>query len=792
MRQHLARSGDRHGGRLAVASCNAAALLLLLGLHAPAGAVAPPRPGTHTDPPVALEHWPDARPGTVARPHRPAPADKSATAAVAGTRRVPVLPASFADRTGAIATSALQDRFTGRASVLDYYLAASSGQLEVLGEVQGWVRAAGTVTSYARDHNGMDLWDWQHNAGWFVHDAVAAADAAGLDWGQWDNDGPDGVPNSGDDDGIVDCVIVAHAGRGGECGTGDLWSHAFFLAGWGYGAYTTRSPRHGGGMITVDDYVLVPAQGCDGGAIEIGVICHEYGHVLGLPDLYDTVGVRAGIGGWGLMGTGSWGGDGHTPEVPTLPCAWSRRELGWCEVVEVVEDGWQSLPAITTTDRVLAVRDAAMPADEVFLVENRLRTGQDASLPGEGLLIWHVDESDLATRRALNEVNAQLPLAVALEQADGLDELARTTAGDRGDAGDPWPGSSARTQFAAGTVPSSRTNAGATTAVSLRTIGTPADPVAFDLAIGVPELDRTPPVVALASPAGGEQWALGNLQTVRWTATDDDAVTTVDLHLSRDGGQTFAQLVARDLANTGQWTGSLGGGPGDALLLRVQAHDPTGNTGAAVSAPFALVDLYGPGVVLVGAPAAGTLVDPGQTVDLSWQAADNVGVTYVELQLSCDGGASWSFARFASSATSGSTTWTVPDQTCARAVLRMLARDAAGNTGAGQSAEFMIRGTTTDVADAGRLALGPCIPNPFNPRATLVYRLPAAGRVRVGVYDAAGRRLRVLVDGERPSGRHEAVWDGRDGKGRALPSGVYWVRATGPGGGALLKVTLLR
>ncbi len=798
-------------------------MVLLFALVTPAGAVAPPRAGSHRDPAPLLQRWPTPRPGQVPRAaaalarRAAASGDRDAAGAaeaggapdasgsskslgaapVSGRHVLPVLPGGFADRAGAVSTGDLQHRFTGLPSVYRYFEAASGGRLAVIGEVQGWVRAPGSAQGYAGDHNGLDLWDWQHNAGWFVHDVVAAADAAGLDWGRWDNDGPDGVPNSGDDDGVVDCVVVLHAGPGGECGTTDLWSHAFFLAGWGYGAYTTRTPAAGGGFIAVDDYVLAPAQACDGGPVDIGVICHEYGHVLGLPDLYDTGGGRAGIGGWGLMGTGSWGGDGQSPDQPTLPCAWSRAELGWCEVVDVVEDGPLAVPATTVEDRVYAVRDTSLADGEVFLLEHRRRAGMDASLPGEGLLVWHVDHGVIAAGRAQNTVNAGAILGVALEQADGRDHLALATGGNRGDGADPWPGTAGRDRFSAATWPASDANAGAETAVALSAIGPLAaaltEPLTLQASIGVAELDRIPPAVTVLAPMWGEVWTYGDVQTVRWEATDAGGVAAVDLHLSRDGGATYAQTLATALANTGSWSGSLRGGPGEDLRLRVTAHDATGNAGQAVSEPFALRDLYPPGVVLAGAPLAGESVVPGQRLPLSWQAADNVGVDGVSVELSCDGGVSWQETGIGATDAVGSADWMVPDATCPRAVLRARARDAAGNVGEDRSPEFRVEGgTTTAVPDAGRLALGPCVPNPFNPRAVIAYTLPSAGSVTVSVHDARGRRLAVLVQGSRPAGRHEAVWNGRDRSGRDLPSGVYWVRAQGPGGAAVLRVTLVR
>jgi len=90
------------------------------------------------------------------------------------------------------------------------------------------------------------------------------------------------------------------------------------------------------------------------------------------------------------------------------------------------------------------------------------------------------------------------------------------------------------------------------------------------------------------------------------------------------------------------------------------------------------------------------------------------------------------------------------------------------------------------------LAIEPAAPNPFNPRTTVAFTLPAAGHARVTVHDAAGRRVATLLDGERAAGRHELVWDGAGDHGAALPSGVYVVRVESGGESRAAKVSLLK
>jgi hypothetical protein len=83
-------------------------------------------------------------------------------------------------------------------------------------------------------------------------------------------------------------------------------------------------------------------------------------------------------------------------------------------------------------------------------------------------------------------------------------------------------------------------------------------------------------------------------------------------------------------------------------------------------------------------------------------------------------------------------------------------------------------------------------PNPFNPRTTTRFDLPAAGSIRLAIYDLAGRLVRVLVEGEIPAGSHEAVWDGRDSTGRSAPSGSYLARLVAGGKVERVRLSLVR
>jgi hypothetical protein len=82
-------------------------------------------------------------------------------------------------------------------------------------------------------------------------------------------------------------------------------------------------------------------------------------------------------------------------------------------------------------------------------------------------------------------------------------------------------------------------------------------------------------------------------------------------------------------------------------------------------------------------------------------------------------------------------------------------------------------------------------PNPFNPATTLRFRTGAAGAVRLTVYDARGRQVRMLVNQQLSAGEHAARWDGRDDAGRAVAAGVYLARVTASSGEATTAKLML-
>jgi M6 family metalloprotease-like protein len=228
-------------------------------------------------------------------------------------------------------------------TITDYYDEVSYGYLTMTGTVYSPVQLLYDDTYYEGGCNGILCVNGK--MGVLIGEVLDAKDPV-VDFSIYDNDGPDGLPNSGDDDGYVDFVAIVHPESGGECPSSNLWSHRGTYEWWpesGGQSYVTDDPAAGGGFIKISDYTLQPAKSCDNTSIiEIGVFCHEFGHALGLPDLYDWDGGPGnGIGHWGIMGSGNW----NEPASPAHPCAWTRMEMGWITPTDI---SWQgSIESIT-------------------------------------------------------------------------------------------------------------------------------------------------------------------------------------------------------------------------------------------------------------------------------------------------------------------------------------------------------------------------------------------------------------------------------------------------------------
>lgn len=355
-------------------------------------------------------------------------------AALAGTLRIPVIPVRYSDGRIPFHESWLERRLFGASSgdtvsFSDYWHEVSGGLLTVEGLVTPWV----TLSKPGRHYLPSSAFGWSSFGRVIeLREEVLAAIDAHIDWTQFDNDGPDGIPNSGDDDGFVDFVAIVYAiPCPGDGRTGAIWPHRAAMP-----PIATRSIGASGEPIRIADYVILPAvDPASCGPMSIGVLAHETGHAIGLPDLYDYDGSSQGIGAWGLMGTGSH----STEHSPTHLSAWEKEQLGWVGVSWIGSiDSTLVLPPVQESRTVYRFDGER---GEYLLLENRQRRGADRFLPGTGLLVWRVDPH----RAELGAWNSdERKAAVALVQADGRDDLER---GIRADAGDPFPGRTRRDWF---------------------------------------------------------------------------------------------------------------------------------------------------------------------------------------------------------------------------------------------------------------------------------------------------------------------------------------------------------
>ncbi|MBK9127920.1 MAG: agmatine deiminase family protein [Phycisphaerales bacterium] len=129
------------------------------------------------------------------------------------------------------------------------------------------------------------------------------------------------------------------------------------------------------------------------------------------------------------------------------------------------------------------------------------------------------------------------------------------------------------------------------------------------------------PVVLVTQPNGGETWTIGSTQTVAWTAYDDVGVTSIDIHLSRDGGAAYTETLATGLPNSGTYNWTVTGPNTTQARVRVVAHDGDGNSGADDSNANFTITANGPRVIY-GFPLN---TSPGWTTQGQWAFGQPTG-----------------------------------------------------------------------------------------------------------------------------------------------------------------------
>lgn len=305
----------------------------------------------------------------------------------------------------------LFDRNPKAWSMSNYYLEQSGGRYTLDGVVYGWVQVDNPESEYGADSlTGTDNLNgpvWR-----VVRDTVQAAGDT-VPWAEFDTEDPYDIDGDGvysEPDGYVDHIQLVHAGAGQEAGGGAqgddaIWSHSWWVA---FGAGDCTSAPYGGVQtsdpnVCVGPYTINPEDGT------IGVFTHEFGHDLGLPDLYDTIySGEASTGFWTLMASGSWlACPGEAlGTCPSNMGIWEKYVLGWADPIMVY-------PGELAQNIQLRAAESRGPAEKAI----RINLPQYSYLfevnePHSGDHEWYSDHGDLLNNTLTQEFD--LPVGAAL------------------------------------------------------------------------------------------------------------------------------------------------------------------------------------------------------------------------------------------------------------------------------------------------------------------------------------------------------------------------------------------
>lgn len=339
-------------------------------------------------------------------------------------------------------------------SARDYFVAQSSGAFRPVFDVVGPV----DLDMPYRYYGGNDASGNDRHPDVMIFSAVQQAVEAGLDLNQYDRDG----------DGIVDMVYVIYAGLG-EADRGDpntIWPHMSNLQGSAQFAYQQIDGKR------VGLYACSAEFRGDNTFSGIGTFCHEYGHCLGLPDIYDVdYSGGYGMGSYDIMSHGSYLNNGNTP--PSYS-AFERYSVGWLTYDDVTSSCDVSLRPLAETNRAVRLSSRANP-NEYFVIENRQLVGWDAYLPARGLMITHIDyDEEVWNHNRVNDDPAHQ--CVMMMAADNVWNSSTQS-------GDLYPGLLNNTVFSDTSVPNSNLWDGSPLGKNVSEIAMTGDEVSFHVEV---------------------------------------------------------------------------------------------------------------------------------------------------------------------------------------------------------------------------------------------------------------------------------------------------------------------
>lgn len=253
----------------------------------------------------------------------------------------------------------------GTGSVRDYFIDNSMGQFKPTFDVYGPIRLKNMRKYYGAGN--------EQKAGEMVVEAVESLDDS-VNFRNYDHN----------NDGYVDSIYIIYASYGEADGgpSESVWPYSWELEAEGYKLQVDGVKINAYGCSNELDYKLKKPAG-------IGTFTHEFGHVIGLPDLYNTVSSSdfSTPLDWNIMDSGNYNNDSHTPANFS---AFERYSLGWMDCREILCSGNYSIENLADSNKAFIIPSEENP-NEFYLVENRQQKGWDEFLPGHGMLVWHVD-----------------------------------------------------------------------------------------------------------------------------------------------------------------------------------------------------------------------------------------------------------------------------------------------------------------------------------------------------------------------------------------------------------------
>ncbi len=737
-----------------------------------------------------------------------------------GTNNLLMILANFSDTNTQFAQADFDaymnsENYNGIGSFRDYYHEVSHNQLTVNTVVTEWV-----TVPWGHD-------DYQNNWGLFTRHAVDAAEAAGLDFSQFDND----------NDGWVDGIAIIHQGPGQEASGDptDIWSHSSNLIYYGeevtydgvtVGAYTSQPEIYNGNIST------------------IGVMCHEFGHNLGAPDFYDTDyetgGSYPGTGQWDLMAGGSWNGS-PGGSLPAHHNPLMKQYYGWCEFTDL--DQYTDITDITIQNSNEAHDFYIFETttnNEFYVLENRQQISFNGDVPGHGLIIYHFDEDHVMDHAPQNNLNNTAHQGFYPKAYNG----------NINSASCPLPGTMQINSFHDWSNPNSLSWAGQPTNKPITYINETVD---GDITFSFLDMDIPYTTCEMLEPVTGSIYLQG--ETVHivadpWNSLDN--LENVEFYINGTLAQTLTEGPWEFDYATGTQTGQ--------LLVGVKANGTDGSW--AVDEYY--VEIANP-ITIVAEDFEG--FNHGDMIIPNWISLDEDGVNNVDLadfdipwegttggfgivdtrtlfpdedivamsgyhtlaairadgvnnndwfispEVHIDGGSYVQFyqrsygnqpMKFRVLVSEGSTdpadfievSGDSPieagaDWTMQRVMLtaytgtdiRIAINCVSDNDSELLLVEnFVILSANGAVPNSDETqvpimtTLEQNYPNPFNPVTSISFNLKEAGDVDLSVYNLLGQKITTLKSGSMNAGRHTIIWHGEDSDNKPVPSGVYFYK----------------